>query len=743
MADQKPKGMSPDDLASAVKVFADEARAWNQTQAEDRIKAIQYYDGVMHDTPSDANRSSVVSRDFRAATKKVLPAITRTILGSARVVEYVPMQQGDEESAAQATDYVNAVILPECNGESVIRDAVHDALRVRNGIVKYWWDEKTDVKVTKHSGLTPEEVVKLLADDQGNLIPDIEILGQGKDDQGLAYLKLRRTIKSGKVAIACIPAEDFYISPDALTIEDAPFVAHNQTLKRYQLIAMGYDRDKVMLLKSNTQDIDKDAERAERREFNDADYRKAGRLREMDEIDYWECFVRLDADDDGISELRRVVMAGGWTADNILEDEETDEIPFADIVIERKPHEWCGRSLFDDVYEIQRVKTVLLRNTLDNIYWQNNLQPTVQEGALTVQGEDAIMNPAFGKPIKVKAGYSAADAVQFNPVPFVAQQAFDMLGYMDDALTDRTGIADNSGGLPPDALQNVTAKASALMEQQGINQVELMVRNVAVGLKRVFRGVLKMLVQHQDKARTVRLRDQWVEFDPRSWNAEMDASVNVGLGAGTRERDMMAMQMIVGLQKEVIAGMGPDNPYVKPDQLYNGISKMTQAAGVQHVDAFFTKPNPEEIAKKMQEMASKPSPEQQKAQAQMQLEQAKGQTAIQIEQQKAQIHLQLEQHRMEVDANKEREQRDADLIVKQKELENNLQIEMARQNHTQQLEMERLALQREKMAQDLQIAVMNAELTRQANADKADAMWRKDQQMASEAEPPETVSNDD
>lgn len=656
--------MSPHDIAKAVELYAKQAIDWSDQQSGERKTAMEYYDGIMNDTPSDPHRSSVVSRDFRAITKKVLPAITRTIFGSEKVVEYAGVGDGDDTAASQATDYVNLVVLPECHGEERIRDAIHDALRIRNGIMKWWWDETIDVRVSQHSGLTLDDLSQLAADDE------ITILEQFQDEQGLYSIKLRRKVTRGKVEIAAIPLEEFFISPDALMIDEAVFCAHNQKLRRSQLVAMGYDREIIDKLPAYSARANQDDEKTKRR-GEDVDIRNAERIRGMDEIDYWECFVRLDADDDGIAELRRVVMAGGWSDTNILENDEIDEAPFTDIVIERRPHEWQGRSLFDDTHEIQRVKTVLLRNTLDNIYWQNNLQPIVSEAM--VSNMDAVLNPQFGKPILVKGGGNVNDSVTFAQVPFVAKQAFDMLAYMDEALADRTGINDSSGGLPPDALQNVTAKASALMEQQGISQVELMVRNVAVGLKRLFRGVLKLVIQHQDKPRMMRLNGQPVQFDPRTWNADMDATVNVGLGAGTRERDMMAMQIVMGMHKELLAAFGPaDNPFVTPDQLYNAIAKTMQAAGLKSTQPYLSKPTPESIEATKQRAAQQKSPEQEKAEAALQLEQVKSQTAIQIEQGKAQVQMELEQKRMEVDASKEREQRDADLIVKSKELENDL-----------------------------------------------------------------------
>lgn len=63
----------------------------------DRLRAIEYYQGEMKDTPADKGRSKMVSRDVRVTIKKVLPSILRTILGSDEVVEFSPMEEGDED----------------------------------------------------------------------------------------------------------------------------------------------------------------------------------------------------------------------------------------------------------------------------------------------------------------------------------------------------------------------------------------------------------------------------------------------------------------------------------------------------------------------------------------------------------------------------------------------------------------------------------------------------------------------
>jgi hypothetical protein len=681
-------------FSSTIADLITDCENYREERSADRIQAMQYYDGKMHDVPSEEGRSRVVSRDVRAAIKKVLPSVVRTILGNDKVVEYEPVSEGDEAAAEQATDYMNYVVLPESDGREAIQDAMHDALLLRNGVIRWWHDERQVIKVTHHTGLDDMAFAQIVAADDVQVLehsPRIETVqavdpmtGQPAEIQVPVHdVKVKRAEPVRKIKLAAVPLEKFLIHPDAIDLDDALLVGISERLRRADLIAMGYDRDMIEALPEASTDLEAEEERLQRRrEYAE----QVVTERMLQEVDYYEVYVRIDKDDDGVAELRRIVMAGGTGQENILEDDYWDEVPFADIACERRPHQWEGASVADDVQEIQRVKTVLLRQTLDNLYWQNMAQPAVQEGA--IENPEAVLNPQFGLPIRIKRGVNVADALQYNRVPFFAEQSFSMLGYLDNEAADRTGINDASSGMAPDALQNTTAKASAMIEAQGIGQTELIVRTLAHGLKRVFKGLLRLVIQHQDKPRSVRLKGQWVQFDPRSWNANMDATVNVGLGAGTRERDMMMMSQIIGLQERLYAALGADNPFVKPDNLHRALVGMTTAAGIKSPDMYFTAPDPQDIARREQEAKTKPTPEQEKAQAQMQ-----------IEQMKAQLAVQMKQADMEVQANKERAQMDADLQVKMAEMEKD-GIARREQLEADAIKEEQKAnLEREKMAQ--------------------------------------------
>lgn len=689
--------MSDEQLCTIVASLVKDCENYRDETSPDRVRAMEYFDGIMKDTPSDDGRSKVVSRDVRATIKKVLPSIVRIVLGNDKVVEYEPVAEGDDQTAEQATDYINYLAFPESDGPNAVNDAIDDALRMRNGVIKWWQEKKIEIKYSEHSGLDDMAFSQLVSDDYVEVLAHTETQETIDGPQGPVQVpahdvKIRRKCNKSRPKLAAVKLENFLIHPDAIILTDSPIVGENCKLRRSDLVAMGYDRDKIDLLPmAGADDRDVEAEDTTRR--RDVFTRDEIEAKAMQEIEYYELLVRVDFDDDGIAELRRLVFAGGLTEKYLLENDPWDEVYYADIVCERRPHQWEGNSVTDDVADIQRIKTVLLRQTLDNLYWQNNQQPIVQESVIV--NPEAVTNPAFGAPIRVKAGTDVRTALTYNVVPFVAEKSFQMLTYLDNEAQDRTGISDASGGLPPDALQNMTAKASAMIEQGGIGQTEMMVRTIANSLKPVFKGLLKLVIQHQDKPRTVRLRNKWVEFDPRTWNADMDATVNTGLGAGTRERDMMMMQFINGLQEKLLAAFGAqNNPYVTPDNLYNGISKQVQAAGLKSVDLYFTKPTPEQIQALVAQKASQPSAEQQKTQGQIQVEQTKGQ-----------IQLQLKDKDIQKDASKEAAQRDADLVVKQAELEKETQARMHEATLNAQQDQAKTELEREKIASNERIAM--------------------------------------
>lgn len=663
-----------------VNRMVERAEDYLDEQQRHRTQALEYYEGKPSSIEYDEGRSFSVSKDLRATVKKVLPSIMRAIFGSEKAVQYEPMQQEDEESAQQASDYVNHVVMRETRTKQSIESAIWDALVLKTGILEWCATEKTRVVVTEHKNLSDEAVLGLF-DDPENEILDYEKTPE-TDPELLAFdqgamrhsFKLRRKEQEVVCELKAVPRGSFLISPNAESIEDAPLVGKKMEASRSDLVAQGYNKDEVARLSCvDRYNDDDDFERmGDDWTHLDQGAAKAGQL-----VEYYEVYARLDYDDDGIAELYRVVYGLGDQGDKsgatssekfvVLESEPCDEAPFADVVAEMSAHQFEGHSFHEDIEDIQRIKTVLLRATLDNLNWQNNFQRAVQIDA--VENPEAVTNKQFGQDIHIKRGTTARDAINPIEVPFFAANSFEMMRYMDEVTQDRTGITDSSGGIDPEGFQNMSATAAHIASESGVAQADMIVRNLANGIGKAFKGLLKLIVAHQDKARTVRLRGEWVEFRPDSWNADMDCIVNTGLGGGTRERDMAMLQVVMGLQREIMTQIGAINPLVKPDQLYNTLEKITEAAGFPSADPFFTRPDPQEVQQAMQAGQQGDQAELQKAQMEAQADAQKMQAEMEIQRQKAEAEQKLARDKMQAEMQLSREKMQMELQMAREKMQ--------------------------------------------------------------------------
>lgn len=163
---------------------------------------------------------------------------------------------------------------------------------------------------------------------------------------------------------------------------------------------------------------------------------------------------------------------------------------------------------------------------LDSLAFALYPRTGVVEGMVDI---DDVLNPEVGSVIRMRQ----PGMVQQLDVPFLGKEAFPMVQYLDQMKTERTGQSAASQGLDPDVLQSTT-RAGVMATIKGAEQhTEMIARLFAeMGFKPLFKGLLKLIIEHQDQERMVRLRNEWVPVDPRVWDATMDVSVNVGMGAG-------------------------------------------------------------------------------------------------------------------------------------------------------------------------------------------------------------------
>ena len=659
-------------------VRACEAHA--DAQKKDRERALEYYNGKMQDMQPDEGRSSVVSHDIRAAHKKLKPSIVRTLLNEASMAKFEPVGPEDEQLAEQATQYFNHVIVGECGVKDAVSDAFDDASIIKTGVLKWSAYPNYCKSIYTYSNLEPERLQELLADEAN----EVEETENGHT--------VRRTEKRTDIKLEAVARGSFLIWPDADSIEEAPIVGERQYISRSDLVKRGYDQEMVYQIGAFDKSTDDDADDISRKGDDWTDEKaQLGKSSELVQI--YELYVKLDEDQDGVDELYRIIYAENGENDDdqlhiVLDKEEVEEAPYAACKIEREAHQFEGRSLAEDLISIQRIKTHLLRQTVDNVTRSNSPLFGMDPSALTEDGQQAVFNMEPGRPIQVNPGYRVEDAIQHYAIPYTADKTFGLTQYFDEEARERTGVTDQSGGLDAEAFQGMTATSAQLMAESGIAQADMIMRTFADGLRKAFKGVLRLIIQHADKERVVRIGGEWVAFDPRVWNVDMDCSVNIGLGAGSKERDMQVLQVVLGLQREIMGSLGPMNPLVKPDQLYNALAKITETAGFANTDQFFTKPDPEEIRAQQEAAAQQPTPEQLKAQTQ----------------------IQLAEKQMQFDAQREENQARANIAEKRNEAALKAQLEQQKQQQEQEIEEMNLQLELKKLEQEREMRALEMSL---------------------------------
>jgi hypothetical protein len=120
--------------------------------------------------------------------------------------------------------------------------------------------------------------------------------------------------------------------------------------------------------------------------------------------------------------------------------------------------------------------------------------------------------------------------------------------------------------------------------QASMARQELMARDMAeLGFSRLYRRILKLIVQHQDRKRTIRLRGEFVEMDPAAWSTEMNVEVNPAIGIG-RSAARLGILSTVGQVMEKMAQSGFRG--ISEEQLYNWFCDFLKAADMPAIEPY-------------------------------------------------------------------------------------------------------------------------------------------------------------
>jgi hypothetical protein len=395
--------------------------------------------------------------------------------------------------------------------------------------------------------------------------------------------------------------------------------------------------------------------------------------------------------------------------------------------------------------DVQRVKTTLLRQGLDNTYASGMPMREVEVGS--VENPDILVHPKFGGLIWKKKG---SMPIVPHETPYTADKSFAAMQMMDEIITKRTGVSKATMALDPEALQNQTATASQNQRDAGYSQIELIARNMAeLGwakffakrrnlAKKYIKGPIAIPSKNGDAPQQQPMMEGQEQapagkpsgyrtIQPEAWGDDMACTINVGLGTGSRDRDMAMLNTVLQTQigmtdRLAQTGFSAEALDFIP-KIIKTATQIAESAGMKNPDSYYPQMD-EAVVAQMKEKAAQPKPDPALA-----LEEAKGKVTLQVEEgknqlalQKMQADAQMSQHEAELKAQgevaKNTAELQADLQTKEAERQNALAIEQQKANLDLEKQARDLAfrqwevefnanLKREEMAHSASIAESN------------------------------------
>jgi len=573
--------------------------------------------------PAPEGQSNVIDRSVFETVQWILPSLCRIFANGDDVVTLLPENDKDDAQAKQESAYLNWVVTEKHAWFDLFLEWSTDALLTKNAYFLVYRDNSRKVEIERYEQQTVAGVSFLMQDPDVTIIesrqypapdlpPDPVMDPQSGqpivDENGQPMMRpaslydvtVRRVNSSKELCIRVLPPERVKVDQRAFSwrIDDkCNYFEYWEETTLTELREQGFDvpddvADDPELYTQEDMARDQYGEqRLERYKPSDPSMRR---------VKARMIWIRVDYDGDGQAELLQIMRVGR----RILYREEVSRIPVASGVACPLPHRHLGVAIADMVSDIQRIKTAILRQGLDNLYLANNAQKVINEQFVNM--DDALISRPGGL---IRA--SDINQIRYEDTPFVFPQAVAGLEYMDQVRQNRTGVNNNFQGIDGAQLANIQPGTVNQLSSMAAARVEQIARIMAFAIEDLFAIVHEQVLKMGHKRQMVQLKGQWAEVDPGGWRTRNRFKICVAFSAGNKDAQLARLAMIAAKQSEALQLR---IPICTPENYYNTLVEMTKAADFASPDRFWTDPRnipapppqpPEALQKTAMENASK------------------------------------------------------------------------------------------------------------------------------------------
>ena len=540
--------------------------------ANDRLQSTYEYAGLPEGHLSPNGVSKIVSSDTTETIEAYLAIISELMFNNNRLAKFKSWSASPSAIAAanDASDLVNYTIFKKNNGWELMNTWVKSALLWKNSIIRWDFVEDKSTSFEEYESLTEEALDLKLSD------KDIEVVGElnfNTSTNSYEDIRLKRTYDMSRVKIENVPPENFLISRDASSIEDANFIgvqvemSRSDIRKMYPDIAEGVS-DWSELPSSDEDHSSYSEDVAVRKKvtgqtyWSGAAYDDASMLEANRNVAVTECWMKIDRDGDGIAELKHFIVAGS----TILHEEDCKYVPMASLSPFEIPYEFYGLSIADMTRSTTLTSTAILRGFVENTYLSNYspklADPNVVDFSALQNMRPKQIIPTNGNP---------QGAVADLPPSTISAGTVPLLQHLQVHKEQATGMSKAAQGLNDELYVsgNSEMKLSQVMNASQ-KRIQHIARKFAEGgFKRLCEGVFKTIRENMDEVTILSdRRGEILDLDLKNLPEciELEVDVNLGENSNANKRDklMLLASQLIPMLKESGQGM-----MIKPDAVAN------------------------------------------------------------------------------------------------------------------------------------------------------------------------------
>lgn len=570
---------------------------WKKKVTDEGIEAIDYYRAEELDLgeKKKKNTSKYVSATLSDAVDWAMTYFTSVFAGREDIFKTNPRSKEDVE-AADFSEKIISYQLFTCNKwYQFVWDWIFDTLVNSVGVAKIqWYNEVENVDVVKEN-IGEEELAMLLANPNASLLKrEIASENMVLNPNATSFLDslipvytynatIRYTSRDEYNLVESLPLGTIGFDLTTRDVDNLDFFYHRSDLKPFQ-IKKKYGNKTYKRIEKMADELKSNSYEYENKEFETLGgysfVTTTGNEGTKDgPFCCYECFY-IDPD------------TGSYMIANIIGEEllgptvinKYGRIPIRALTAFREPHKIAGRSLHKKLKMFQRISTAIMRQLLNNLYYNNEGRHIISRDANV--DLDAFENSS-GPGSYILVDGDPNNAISSEIPPALQPWAFSLLERVQQEIEYSSGVPRSFKGIDVKEL-NKTFRGQMQQVKQASQILESMARSFSeIGFVPLVKDCSKNNIKFLSRTQSFRIANKFYSINPDNLIGDYDYTCNFGIGVENKDQIIMRMQQLLAIYAQIQkAGV----PIITSQNVHYVMGLLIDAMGYKNTDDFITEP---------------------------------------------------------------------------------------------------------------------------------------------------------